>query len=66
MWLPDKSEDSYKIFFLLVQKEMEKLGLEMDIASVLTDFELNIMKSPSMDVFSILSNVSSAELTGMA
>ena len=44
-WLPDKSDESYKTFFLLVQKEMEKLGLEIDIASVLTDFELNIMKS---------------------
>ena len=44
-WLPDKTDTSYKIFFLLVQKEMKKLGLQLDVKSILCDFELNIMKS---------------------
>ena len=44
-WLPDKREESYKIFFLLVQKKLQELGLTLDIKSVLSDFELNILKS---------------------
>ena len=44
-WLPDKSEVSYKVFFLLIQKKMEELGLSLDIDSVFCDFELNILKS---------------------
>ena len=44
-WLPDKKEESYKVFFYLVQKKMEELGLSVNIKSVLCDFELNIMKS---------------------
>ena len=44
-WLPDKKEESYKVFFYLVQKKMEELGLSVNIKSVLFDFELNIMKA---------------------
>ena len=44
-WLPDKTEEIYKVFFHLVQKKMEDLGININIESVLCDFELNIMKS---------------------
>ena len=44
-WLPDKSETSYTIYILLVKKKLEELGLELNVASVLCDFELNILKS---------------------
>ena len=44
-WLPDKTEISYKVFFLLVEKKMEMLGLELNVKSVLSDFELAILKS---------------------
>ena len=44
-WLPDKTETSYKVFFLLIQKELQKVGQSLDVKSVLCDFELNIMKS---------------------
>ena len=44
-WLPDKTEVSYKVFFLLLQKKMEELGMQLNVESVLSDFELNILKS---------------------
>ena len=44
-WLPDKAEISYKVFILLVKQKCAELGLEFDIDSVISDFELNIMKS---------------------
>ena len=44
-WLPDKSEISYKVFFLLLKKKMDELGLSTKIKSLLCDFELNILKS---------------------
>ena len=44
-WLPDKSEDSYKVFFHLVREKMKELRLDLEVESVLCDFELNIMKS---------------------
>ena len=44
-WLPDKSETSYKLFFLLVKQEMAKLGLELSIESVISDYEISIIKA---------------------
>ena len=44
-WLPDKSETSYKVFFHMIQNKMRELGLELKVKSVLSDFELNILKS---------------------
>ena len=44
-WLPDKKITSYKVFFLLLKKKMEELGFELKIKSVISDFEINIMKS---------------------
>ena len=44
-WLPDKTLTSYKVFFLLIQKQMAKLGPDLYVQSVTSDFELNIMKS---------------------
>ena len=44
-WLPDKTETSYKVFFLLVEKKMNELGLQLRVESVLADFELNILKA---------------------
>ena len=47
-WLPDKSGTSYKVFFHMVQEKMRELGLELKVKSVLSDFELNILKSVDM------------------
>ena len=44
-WLPDKSEMSYKIFFLIVKNKLKELGLDLSVKSILCDFELNILKS---------------------
>jgi hypothetical protein len=44
-WLPDKTDISYKVFFLLIMEALEKEGLKIDINSVTSDFELNIMKA---------------------
>ena len=44
-WLPDKTETSYRVFFLLVEKKMNELGLQLNVESVLADFELNILKA---------------------
>ena len=44
-WLPDKSEESYQIFFLLIKKKMLEIELTMKVSSVLCDFELNILKA---------------------
>ena len=44
-WLPDKSEISYKVFFLLIHKKMAELDLDLKVKAVLCDFELNILKS---------------------
>ena len=44
-WLPNKTETSYRIFFFLVEKKMNELGLQLNVKSVLADFELNILKA---------------------
>ena len=44
-WLPDKTEESYKVLFLLVKNKLGDLGISMDIKSVISDFELSIIKS---------------------
>ena len=44
-WLPNKEEISYKVFFLLIKRKMEELGMTLNLDSVLCDFELNILKS---------------------
>ena len=44
-WLPDKSEESYKVLFLLIIKKMKELGLDIKVQSVHCDFELNILKA---------------------
>ena len=44
-WLPDKSETSYKVFFALVDKKLKELGLDLNVRSILCDFELNILKA---------------------
>ena len=44
-WLPDKTLISYKVFFHLIEEKMKELGFKLDVESVLSDFELNIMKS---------------------
>ena len=44
-WLPDKSEISYKVFFLLIHKKMAEIDLDLKVKAVLCDFELNILKS---------------------
>ena len=44
-WLPDKTDISYKVFFLLIMEALENEGLKIDINSVTSDFELNILKA---------------------
>ena len=44
-WLPDKTDISYRVFFLLIQQEMEKRGLQLKVESVICDYELNILKA---------------------
>ena len=44
-WLPDKMETSYKVFFLLVEKKLKTLDLDLKVESVISDFEMNILKS---------------------
>ena len=38
-WLPDKSETSYKVFFYMIEKKLEEMGLELKVRSVLCDFD---------------------------
>ena len=35
----------FQVFLLLVQDKLEELGIPCDVASVISDFELNILKS---------------------
>ena len=44
-WLPDKAEQSYKVFIHLVQEKLKELNIGFNIKSVSSDFELNIHKS---------------------
>ena len=44
-WLPDKTEESYKVFFLLVQDKLNEMDLSFKLTSIISDFELNIMKA---------------------
>ena len=44
-WLPDKTEISYKVFFLLIENKMKELGMNLKVESVICDFELNILKA---------------------
>ena len=44
-WLPDKTEISYKVFFLLIEHKMKEMGFDLNVKSILCDFELNILKS---------------------
>ena len=44
-WLPDKTEESYRVFILLVKKALKELGLSMDVKSVIMDFEIAMLKA---------------------
>ena len=44
-WLPDKSEESYKVFFHLLLEKLEELEIEFNLVEVIVDFELNIHKA---------------------
>ena len=44
-WLPDKTEMSYKVFFLMIKKKLEEMDLSLKVKSVLCDFEMNILKA---------------------
>ena len=44
-WLPDKMETSYKVFFLLIEKKLKTIGLNLKVESVISDFEMKILKS---------------------
>ena len=45
-WLvPDKTEESYRIFIHLVKKALENLNLSIDVKSVIMDFEIAMVKA---------------------
>ena len=44
-WLPDKTEQTYKVFFLLVQEKLAELNLSFHLKSVISYFELDVMKA---------------------
>ena len=44
-WLPDKTEESYKVFLLLVKEKLEELSIPLNISAVISDFEMAILKS---------------------
>ena len=43
--LPDKSEESYRVFFLMLLKKMAEYDLEFNVKYIICDFEINILKS---------------------
>ena len=43
--LPDKSENSYKIFVVLLMEAVKKLDTRITIKRMMMDFELNIHKA---------------------
>ena len=44
-WLPDKSEVSYKLFFILLKEELERRGLKLNLSEIISDFEIGIIKA---------------------
>ena len=44
-WLPDKTEESYKVFLHLVLEKLKELGIAFNVKEIIVDFELNIHKS---------------------
>ena len=44
-WLPDKNVQSYKVFFYMTLEELKRRKINMNIKEVISDYELNILKS---------------------
>lgn len=44
-WLPDKSLQSYKVFFHLVLEELKRRNIPLNTKELISDFELHILKS---------------------
>ena len=44
-WLPDKSLQSYKVFFYMMLEELKRRNIPLNIKEFISDFELNILKS---------------------
>ena len=44
-WLPDKSLQSYKVFFYMMLEELKRRNIPLNIKELISDFELNILKS---------------------
>ena len=54
-WLPDKAVLSYKVFLHLVLEKLKEMGVKINIAEIISDFELNIHKAindmmPEVDI----------------
>ena len=44
-WLPDKSEESYKVLIHMVQDKLKELNIKFNIEEIISDFEINIQKA---------------------
>ena len=44
-FLPDKTEISYTIFFIMIQLELEKRNLNCSLKKMMVDFEIGIQKA---------------------
>ena len=43
-WLPDKAVVSYNVFLHLILEKLKEMRVEINIAEIISDFELNIHK----------------------
>ena len=53
-FLPDKKESSYKLFFAMLDFELQKLGIQISIENLICDFEIAIQKA-AISVYESLS-----------
>ena len=44
-FLPDKTESSYKLFFAMLQFELENRNVECSLKKIMVDFEIGIQKA---------------------
>ena len=52
-FLPDKKESSYKLFFAMIEFELQRRGIQISLEKLLCDFEIGIQKA-ALSVFETL------------
>ena len=52
-FLPDKKESSYKLFFAMIDFELQRRGIQISLEKLLCDFEIGIQKA-ALSVFETL------------